>query len=230
LPDEFGQRNHHISPALMKTLKIHSHQFSVALLTLGLCGCVGTSLDQNLKSPSYHGGAVQKVAVVAVDERVLIRQGFENRFARQMVEHGQSAIVTYDLLSLPEIKADKQAATARFHQAGADSVLVIRLANQSTRATQTQATANIFVPVVAGYGYNDWYDYYSVSFVNMGTAWGDSKTEVYLETSLYDLKTSQRIWAGGTVTVLKEGTDRVAQMDPIVSKVLAALRKDGLVR
>ena len=63
----------------------------------------------------------------------------------------------------------------------------------------------------------------------MGTSWADSKTQVYLETSLYDLKTGQRIWAGGTVTVLKDSMDRVAQMDPIVSKVLGALRKDGLI-
>lgn len=210
-------------------MKTNFTRVASAALALGLCGCVGTSLDANLKSPAYHGGAVQKVAVVAVDERVLIRQGFENRFARQMTEQAQNAMVTYDLFSLPEIKADKQAATARFQQAGADAVLVIRLANQATQARQTQATRNIFVPVIDGYGYNDWYDYYSVSFVNMGTTWGDSKTEVYLECSLYDLKTSQRIWAGGTVTVLKEGMDRVAQMAPIVSKVLGALRKDGLI-
>ena len=213
----------------MKTMNFRYCQLAVTALTLGLGGCVGTSLDKSLKSPSYHGGAVQKVAVVAVDERVLIRQGFENRFARQMVEHGQSAMVTYDLLSLPEIKADKQAATARFLQAGADSVLIIRLANSATQAHTTQATRNIFVPVVTGYGYDNWYDYYSVGFVNMGTAWSDSKTEVYLEVSLHELKTGQRIWAGGTVTVLKEGMDRVEQMDPIVSKVLGALRKDGLI-
>jgi hypothetical protein len=204
-------------------------QLSLAALTLGLSGCVGTSLDANLKSPTYHGGAMQKVAMVAVTDQVLVREGFENRFARQMVEHGQAALVTYDLLSLPEIKADKQAATARFRAAGADSVLVIRLANQATQTRETQATGNIFVPVVAGFGYDDWYDYYSVSFVNMGTSWSDSKTQIYLEMILYDLKTSQRIWAGGTVTVLKDGMDRVAQMDPIVSKVLGALRKDGLI-
>ena len=210
-------------------MKMRLCQMGLTVLTLSLSGCVGTSLDQSLKSPSYHGGPMQKVAVVAVDERVLIRQGFENRFARQLIEHNQGALVTYDLMSLPEIKADKQAATSRVRQAGADSVLIIRLASQATQARQTQATANIFVPVISGYQYTDWYDYYSVAFMNMGTTWTDSKTKVYLETSLYDLKTGQRIWAGGTVTVLKEGMDRVAQIDPIVSKVLAALRKDGLI-
>lgn len=204
-------------------------QLSVAALTLTLGGCVGTSLDQNLKSPSYHGGAVQKVAVVAVTDQVLVREGFENRFARQMVEHGQSALVTYDLLSLPEIKADKQAATDRFRAAGADSILVIRLANQATRTTELQATAQIFAPVTTGYENDNWYGYYSVSFMNMGTSWSESKTQIYLEMILYDLKTSQRIWAGGTVTVLKDSMDRVAQMEPIVTKVLGAMRKDGLI-
>ncbi len=204
-------------------------QIPVLVLTLGLYRCVGTSLDGNLKSPAYHGGAVQKVAVVAVTDQVLVRQGFENRFARQMTEHGQSALVTYNVLSLPEINADNQAATERFRQAGADSVLVIRMANQATRTTELQATAQIFAPVLTGYDYNDWYGYYSVSFMNMGTSWSESKTQIYLEMILYDLKTSQRIWAGGTVTVLKDGMDRVAQVDPIVSKVLAALRKDALI-
>ena len=50
-------------------------RITVVVLTLGLCGCVGTSLDRNLKSPAYHGGAVQKVAVVAVTDQVLVRQG-----------------------------------------------------------------------------------------------------------------------------------------------------------
>lgn len=213
-----------------QTMKDKYCQVFVAALTLGLAGCASTSLDGNLKSPAYQGGAVQKVAVLAVDERPLVRQGFENRFARQMVEHGQGAMVTYDLMSLPEIKADKQAATTRVRQAGADSVLVIRLADQATRTKETQATAQIFAPVITGYEYNDWFDYYSVAFVNMGTSWSDTKTQVYLEMILYDLKTSQRIWAGGTVTVLKDGMDRVAQVDPVVSKVLSALRKDGLIR
>jgi len=211
-------------------MKTQYCQLLFAGLTLGLAGCASTSLDQNLKSPSYHGGAVQKVAVVAVDERPLVREGFENRFARQMVEHGQGAMVTYDLMSLPEIKADKQAATARVQQAGADSVLVIRLTNQATRTTETQATAQIFVPVITGYGYDTWFDYYDVAFMNMGTSWTDSKTQVYLEMILYELKTGQRVWAGGTVTVLKDGMDRVAQVDPIVAKVLGAMRKDGLIR
>ena len=212
------------------TMKDKYCQVFAVALTLGLAGCASTSLDGNLKSPSYQGGTVQKVAVLAVDERPLVRQGFENRFARQMVEHGQGAMVTYDLMSLPEIKADKQAATTRVRQAGADSVLVIRLADQATRTKETQATAQIFAPVITGYEYNDWYDYYSVAFVNMGTSWSDTKTQVYLEMILYDLKTGQRIWAGGTVTVLKDGMDRVAQVDPVVSKVLGALRKDGLIR
>lgn len=210
-------------------MKTYCFQLAFAALTLCLCGCVGTSLDGNLKSPAYHGGAVQKVAVVAVTDQVLVREGFENRFARQMIEHGQGALVTYDLLSLPEIKADKQAAVTRVRQAGADSVLLIRLANQSTRSTETQATAPIFARVITGFEYNDWYDCYSVAFVNMGTSWSDSKSQVYLEAILYDLNTGQRIWAGGTVTVLKDSMDRVAQMDPIVSKILAALRKDRLI-
>jgi hypothetical protein len=64
----------------------------------------------------------------------------------------------------------------------------------------------------------------------MGTVWGSVRDDVYLDTSLYQLKTGQRLWSGLTLTVLKEDMDRVAEMTPLVTKVLAAMRKDGLVR
>ena len=162
--DESSGGHERFPPPDQQPMKTYCFQLAFAALTLCLCGCVGTSLDGNLKSPAYHGGAVQKVAVVAVTDQVLVREGFENRFARQMIEHGQGALVTYDLLSLPEIKADKQAAVTRVRQAGADSVLLIRLANQSTRSTETQATAPIFAPVPS-----------AICSTNAGSCWTSGK-------------------------------------------------------
>ena len=75
----------------------------------------------------------------------------------------------------------------------------------------------------------DWYDYYSVGFMNIDPTYGSSKQRVTLETSLYDLKTEKRIWSAVTETVLKEDMDRLRQMDPLVEKIVAAMRKDGVV-
>ena len=204
-------------------------QPAVAALALVLCGCAATALKQTWKSPSYQGGPVQKIAVLAVDEREFYRASVESHFTFQLNQGGQGAFITHDLLSLPAIKADKEAAAAKLRASGADSLLLVRLVSQTTSANQVRATPGYYAPVVSGYETGDWYDYYSVAFMDMGTVWSNTKREVCLETSLFDLRSGQRLWSGITQTVLKEQSDRIEVLSALVTKVLAALRNDGLV-
>jgi hypothetical protein len=206
-------------------------QFLAAVVAVCLAGCAASSVKHSWKAPNYQGGPVQKVAVIGVEERGLVRQGFENRFVRDLRAHGQEAIVTHDLMTLPDIKADKKAAAARLMGAGADSVLIVRLVDQSTFNHQVAATPQVYVETVTGVSdYYGWYDYYEVAFMNMGTVWSDTVIKVYLDTTLYDLKSGQRLWSAMTLTTLKDGADRLAEADTLVAKVVAAVRKDGLVR
>jgi hypothetical protein len=75
-----------------------------------------------------------------------------------------------------------------------------------------------------------WQDYYSIAYMDMSPTYGSLKQTIYLETSVFDLNTEKRIWSGLTETVVTDTMDRVAEMDPIVEKVVAAMRKDGIVR
>ena len=88
-----------------------------ALATL-LCACAATKVEQTWKSPDLKP-PVGKIAILAIEERGLVRQGFENRFVRQLAKSGASAVATFDLVSLPDIKEDKRAAVDRFQAAGA---------------------------------------------------------------------------------------------------------------
>ncbi|MEO8428936.1 MAG: hypothetical protein ABI651_17715 [Verrucomicrobiota bacterium] len=204
-------------------------QLAVAALTLSLCGCASTSVKQTWKSPTYTGGPVKKIAVLAVDQRDLYRKAVESHFVYQLDQDGQSAFVTYKVLNLAAIKADKQASATSLRENGADTLLLVRLVNQTTYATEARATPSYFTPTVSGYENNEWYGYYSIAFMDMGIVWGDSKSEVYLDSSLFDLKTGYRLWRGLTTTVLKEETDRIEELSTLVVKVLAAMRKDGLI-
>jgi hypothetical protein len=85
------------------------------------------------------------------------------------------------------------------------------------------------VPVLSGINSVGWYDYYSVGFMDMSSTYGSLKQTVYLETGLYDLNTEKCLWSGLTQTVVKENMDRVAEMDPLVEKLVAAMRKDGMI-
>jgi hypothetical protein len=130
---------------------------------------------------------------------------------------------------LPAIKADREAAAARVREKGADAVMIVRLVDQVTRANEVRATPALFAPTVDSFGYNGWYNYYSLAFTDMGTVWGSTTKTLYLETVLFDLKTNQRVWSGLTRTVFKENMDRVEEVGPLASKIFAAMRTDGVL-
>ena len=127
---------------------------------------------------------------------------------------------------MPDIKADKEAAAARLRAGGAEVVLIVRLVDQTTYSRDMRATPERWVPTVSGYGTYGWHDYYSVAFVDMGTTWSNTRQNIYLDTSLFDLKTGQRLWSTLTLTVLKDDSDRLAEADALIAKVVQAMRKD----
>jgi hypothetical protein len=193
-------------------------------------GCHTTSIKTTWKSPDHKGGLVQKVALLAVVNDGLVRGGFENRFANQLATQGQAALTTYKTLGLQEIKADKEAAAARLRQAGADSILIVRLVDTTTRFTEVRESRQAFVPVTTGSYHDGWHDWYSLAFTDLSVVRGSARQELFLDTSLFDLTTGKRIWSCVTDTLLKEDVDRLEVADAFVARVVAALRKDGLVR
>lgn len=202
----------------------------LTVLTVCLCGCASTSVVRTWKAPERSLQRDQGVAVIGIEDRLIIRQGFENRFVRKLAGHGQNAIPTHDLLSLDEIKADKATAAIRIAREGATAVLIIRMVDQATYSQQVSTTPALYNPTLAGHDAFGWYDYYSMAFSQMGTVRGGTKQNVYFETSLHDLKTGQRLWWGESVTVLKENTDKLEAADVLVAKVVQAMRKDGIIR
>lgn len=208
-------------------LKLHP-LWACAVATL-LCSCTATSLKKTWKAPDCPG-PVGKVAVLAIEQRGLVRQGFENRFVTHLTKGGASALVTYDQLSLDEIKQDKHAAAERFRAAGAEALIILRLADSTSSFRESRAGRERYAPIITGIENVGWYDYYSIGFADMGSTYGSLKQTVFIEASLYDLKTEKRLWSALTQTVIKEGMDRVAEMDPLVEKFVAAMRTDGVIR
>jgi hypothetical protein len=204
---------------------------SAAIMAVGLfTGCHTTSIKSAWKSPDYKGGPVQKVALVAVADEGLVRGGFENRLAKELAKQGQAALATYQTLGLQEIKANKEAAAAKLRQAGADSILILRLVDISTQFAEVRQSREAFVPVTTGVYYNGWYDGFSVGFTDMSVIRGSTSQDVRIGVSLFDLNTGKQLWACTTDTVVKDDVDRLKLADAFVAKVVVALRKDGMVR
>lgn len=209
-------------PAIVTTL-------TAALL---LAGCASTSLEHTWKSPAAPAAPVSKIAVIGVDDRGLVRIGFENRFVRDLKARGQTAIATHELMTLPEIKADKEAAAAKLRAAGVDAVLIVRLADSKTFNRSVRANSERYVGTTTGVdSYYGWYDYYTVAFTDMGTVWSSDQKTVYLDSSLYDLTSEKRIWSALSETVIKDGTtDPIVEADHLTKLVVEAMAKDHVVR
>jgi hypothetical protein len=205
-------------------------QLFMAAAAVLLCSCAATSVKTTWKAPDYAGGPARKVAVLAVEERGMYRQALENRFVNQLKAKGQEALVTHELLSLPSIKEDKKAAAASVKQAGADCILIMHLVDRTTYDREVRATSADYVPVTTGMDSYGWYDYYSLAFMDMGAVWHSLEQNIFLDTGLYDLGTGKRLWSCLTETRLREEMDKLEVADALVAKVLAAARKDGVVR
>jgi hypothetical protein len=167
--------------------------------------------------------------VLTIDDRGFLREGFENRLVRDLRDAGVTAITTYDLLSLPQINQDKQAAAERLRSAGAQHIVILRLVSVDSFYREARPSPERYAEVITGYEPGPWYDYYSVAYADMSPTYGSLKQKVYLETSVFDLSNAKRSWAGLTETVITERMDRAAEMDPIAAKVTEAMRRDGMI-
>jgi hypothetical protein len=211
-------------------MKIKFREMALAAFALALCSCAApTSLKSTWKAPDYQGGPVGKIAVLAVDEGGSYRPMFEGQFVQQLEQQGQPAFKTLGLLTLPEIRADKEAAAAKLRAAGADSILVVRLidsVNQSSLAPTTRGTTT----VTTDSGTVGCFEYVAAYTTSSGEMQMSLKLNVYLDTSLYELESRKKVWSGLTETILREDTDRLGEIQPLVARLVAALRADGLVR
>jgi hypothetical protein len=197
-------------------------------LTLLLCSCASTSVKNTWKAPNYQGGPIKKAAVLVVDERPGLRTGFENRLANELRRGGVTASTTVETLSLPDIKRDAKAVGQQLQSQGAEVIVMMRLVDVANSYRETRPGHSRYAEVITGFDYGPWYDYYSVAYADMSPTYGNLKQRVFLETSVFELKTGQRLWAGFTETVLTENMDRLAELEPLMAKVVNSMRKDGI--
>jgi hypothetical protein len=169
------------------------------------------------------------VAVIVVDERPMVRTILEGQFATQFEKRGTQAVRTHELMSLEEMKADKEAAVKRMRESGVDMVLVVRETDSVTYARLVRETPAMYLPTVTGFETYGWYDYFSVGFMSMGVVRGSMDRHIFLDSSLFDLSAGKRVWSGLSRTVVKEDVDRLELVRPLVKTVLDGMHKDGLV-
>jgi hypothetical protein len=211
-------------------VKYKPSPLATILLSVLFCSCATTTVEKTWKLPGHPEGPVKKLAVIAVSDKELVRPGLENRFANDIAKRGQPVITTLELLRLSKIKENKDAAVELLRQQGVDSVLIVRLLDQTTYDREVRASPAAFVPYATGYTSYGWGAYYDIAYMDLGTTYSSTRDVLLLDSSLFDLNTGQRLWSMVTKSVLKYNTDKVEVADDLADKVSAALLKDGLIR
>jgi len=197
-------------------------------LVLLVCSCATTSLKSSWKSASFHGAHFKKIAVITVDERPMIRELLEGQLATQLEARGQPALRVNQIMTVPEIRANKELAAQRLRQAGADAVLVQRLVNKGLRDDGTGAPRAPATPSFAS-GSMGWFDYYCIIIPSPTILTPDLTQDFYIETSLHDLAAGAGLWSCVTETRVEENTDRLTLVKPLALTIVNAMAKAGAI-
>jgi hypothetical protein len=202
--------------------------FSAVTLVLLVCSCATTSLRQTWKSPDARGQAFKKIAVIAVDDRAMIRQVFEGQLATQLEAQGQAALRTHELMTIAEMKESKQRTGERLRQAGVDGVLIQRLVARETPSVGEGRAHDPQTPSFSS-GTLGWFDYYCVVMPSPTVLSVDLTQDFYIETTLYDLASEKRMWSCLTRTAVKENADWLELVKPLALTIVQAMVKDGVI-
>lgn len=206
----------------------------VAVVTLAMffSSCASTSVKSTWKSPDYKGGLPRKVAVVADEERPMIRAALENRYVNQLARVDQPAFASVE--AFPDLNAartNKAETVTTLRAAGADAVLITRLVSRSAYLAKAQQKfTGQYVALTVAPDSEGWDASVGSFSTYSGGPRSDDRSYLLLDTSLYDLQTGRRIWACLTETTVKDTDDRLELADEFVAKVVELMRQDGVVR
>ncbi len=206
-------------------MKISSRLTAALTLSmlLALGSCAQTKIKGIWKDPTYRGGRVQKIMVLAVVDNPNGRRIFENQFVAEFGRRGVDAIPSHRLLP-DEGKLEKDTIRAAVEEAGIDAVVVTRMVGMDIKITQGPGG----VYAVPSPYYSSFYGYYSYSYVYVqAPPQYDVKEIASLETNLYNVSDEKLLW-----TVLSKTFKKHSISDAIISitgTLIDQMIKDGLV-
>jgi len=204
----------------------------LAAALLGLGSCSSTTINGVWKDPQYTGGKLDRVLVVSVAKRDLLRRLYEDAFVARLADLGIRATAGHRVLPAGH-SGDPQESDAKLGELGYRNVLVTRLAEKRTIEILHPATTYIDYPERRYYYrdypyYRHWRDYYDRGYaiIESTPAYTTQTELVVLETNVYDAN-DEIIFSVQTETLVDYGAEETIR--DIVDAILKALRAKQLV-
>lgn len=173
-------------------------QFTGLFLCLFLLSSCSTSrLLTSWENEAHKSYVIDHVLVIGIAKNETKRRIYEDTFTDSLVDSGINAVASYTASQQP-IEPDEKQLREVIRKTNADSVLITHLVSANEK--------NSYQPHSTIIGTNSYsrglYGYYPMIYNSVYQSGSYlTKTKVVLETSLYDVKTEERIWTAQTESI-----------------------------
>jgi hypothetical protein len=202
----------------VKFLHLKAYTY-ICCCVLLVASCAGTELTRTLVYPAFKGEPVSNILVIAVTNQKDTRRLFEQKFVAQLKAAGIRAVSSMEAIPMPsDLKIEKQTVLAAVRQFENDAVIVTHMAGKEEKEVYTRGSYE-------GLGfYNNYGRIYN--YAN-DPGYSSSKTNVRLETNLYDIKTEKLIWSGQSKSWDIDTRNQV--IDEVIQVVIHDLQKNKII-
>ena len=191
----------------------------ICCCVLLVASCAGTELTRTQVDPAFKGKPVSNILVIAVTNQKDTRRIFEQKFVAQLEAAGIKAVASMDAIPMPsDLKIDKQTILDAVGQFENDAVIVTHMVGKEEKNVYTRSSYE-------GLGfYNNYGRIYNYAH---DPGYSNSKTNVRLETNLYDVKTEKLIWSGQSKSWDIDARNQV--IDEVIQVVIRDLQKNKIL-
>src|SRR5262245_17314597 len=196
---------------------------ALSAAALASCG-PSTKLETSWTDPTAANRTYKKIVVVGVTHRESARRMFEDTFVADL--HARSIAATPSYTFAAEGQIDKETATAKLREVGADAVIVTRLVDKETVETYYPPT---YTSVPEAYN-EGWYGYYMMGYTYEASPGYVEENKIYrIETNLYDVANDKLIWSGLTETTLSSGSAPESEIRPLIDTIVYDMEKHKIL-
>lgn len=198
-----------------------------ALSLLTLTSCAATSqLTTSWADPAAANRSLKKVVVVGATPNAAVRRMYEDTFASDLKARGIDAVPSYTVAGEGQLNKDE--ASAKLKELGADAVIVTRLVDKQQYENYYPPTYSTYAAPSAYYG--GWYGYYSMGYSYMSSPGYVEQGQIYrVETNMYDVQNDKLLWSGITESTLSSGQAPTSEVQPVIHLLVNDMEKKKII-
>ena len=200
--------------------------FLVLLVAGLLTSCSTAAIKETWRSPTAQATAYKKLLVVGVANDDNLRRMFEDIFVQTLRDHGVPAVPSHTFISDID-KADSTQVAEAAKQAGADAVIITRVASRSESTNYQYATGEIVsgITVMEKSGPNS-----STTVVMSAAGIAPHTTDfehATLRTNFFDAASARLVWSAQSSVF--ESDRRATACWDLAALLVKALGKDRMI-